>query len=214
MNNFLNDFANSMVEINQTIVGHLNNNNQYAPGIGPYGEDQIVDVVMNNLSANFPGIYQTYYIRPGKDVKAALGLSNYVGISNRAATPDLILGNKIMEFKIARPLRDNGVREDTWFKKVFEPNPNSYSTFIDVEKLCRFSENFDQEQRFEKWVVIIGFERLDEVEYRLDELFPGLFKYISENISKRIIKNFVSVSAILGNQHSFHQVVKLFAFQY
>ncbi len=214
MKQFLNDFAGAMVMINQSVEGHHNMDNHYGPGIGPYGENQIVDMVMAELSRKYPHIYDDCTLRPGNQVKGDLGLSGYKGISGGPATPDLVFRNRIMEFKIARPLRDNGNREDTWFKKVFEPNPDSYSTFLDVEKLCLFNEKHDSENRFNKWVVIIGFERHDEGEYLLDQLFPGLFIYISEQIRNRPVKEFESFTADLGDRHEFHQVVKLYAFRY
>lgn len=214
MKQFLKDFANAMVGLNQTVEGHRNMKNQYAPGIGPYGEDQIVDKVMDFLHADKPEFYSTFHIRPSNIEKKRLGLANYKGLSGSSATPDLIIGNKIIEFKIARPIRDNGSREDTWFKKVFEPHPDSYSTFLDVEKLCMFGEKNDSENKFEKWVIIIGFERHDEGEYLLDQLFPGLFKYISEQIKNRPVREFDSFTADLGDRHKFHQVVKLYAFRY
>lgn len=213
MEKFVKDFSKAMVELNQTVNGHNNNNNQYQPGIGPYGEDQIVDMVMEYLSQKDNECYGTHFIRPKNGVKAELGLEDYRGITNRPATPDLVLQNKIIEFKIARPLRNNGQREDTWFKKVFEPNPKSYSTFVDVEKLHDFEGSLNN-QNFEKWIVVIGFERLNENEYNLDQLFPGLFRYISEEIRHRKIKDFISNTEILGDRHPFHQVVKLYAFRY
>jgi hypothetical protein len=219
MKKFLNDFVKAMVELNHEVLGHQNNGNQYKDGIGPYGEDQIVDMVMRKLSGRPFNEYVDFHIRPSKSARKVLGLEGYVGLLNekgaeKSATPDLILNNRIIEFKIARPLGDNGLREDTWFKKVFEPNPDSYSTFLDVEKLCRFSENHDRNGAFEKWVVIIGFERLNETEYNLDEVFPGLFKYVSEVIRKRPIREYAAAVAVLGDHHPFHQVVKLYGFRY
>ncbi|MRS02624.1 hypothetical protein EG832_05275 [bacterium] len=214
MKQFLTDFANAMASINLSIDGHRSRDNQYAPGIGPYGEDQIVDRVMALLSQQAPDLYIDHHIRPGNSVRRILGLEGYTGPSGSLATPDLVLSNRITEFKIARPLRDNGEREDTWFKKVFEPNPDSYSTFLDVEKLCLFDEKHDPEGKFEKWVVIIGFERLDEKEYDLDGLFPGLFTYISEKIRGRKVREFINHTAVLGDRHPYHQVAKLYAFRY
>ena len=213
MNLFLEKFGNAMVELNQFVPGHINNENQYSPGIGPYGENEIVDQVMKHLNETNT-LDEAFYIRPGRIEKRELGIENYKGITGRSATPDLVIGNKIIEFKIARPLRDNGTPEDTWFKKVFDPHPTSYSTFIDVEKLCNFSENHDQQGRFEKWVVVIGFERINEVVYKLDALFPGLFRYISENISQKTVLEDVGKTMELGNRHPFHQVVKLYGFRY
>ena len=213
MNLFLENFGNAMAKLNQTVPGHTNNDNQYSPGIGPYGENEIVDQVMNHLKENNL-LNDSFYIRPASAEKIELGIENYKSITGRSATPDLVIGNKIIEFKIARPLRDNGSPEDTWFKKVFDPHPTSYSTFIDVEKLCSFSEKHDQEGKFEKWVVVIGFERLNEEVYKLDALFPGLFRYISENISQKPLMEDLGTTKELGNRHPYHQVVKLYGFRY
>jgi hypothetical protein len=213
MQQFITAFGNAMVQLNQTVPGHENAGNIYQPGIGPYGEDNIVDMVMEYLSANHL-VNVPYVIRPNMEQKISLDLKEYKGITGRAATPDLVIGNKIIEFKIARPLRDNGQPEDTWFKKVFDPHPTSYSTFIDVAKLCKFNEVHDTENKFEKWVFVIGFERLGESVYVLDALFPGLFKYISENISQKPVLEDIGMSFELGDKHPVHQVAKLYGFRY
>jgi hypothetical protein len=213
MKEFIKGFGTAMVKLNQIVPGHEHAGNNYKPGIGPYGEDNIVDMVMDYLTNNNL-VNEDYIIRPNKDEKTSLGLQNYKGISGRAATPDLVIGNKIIEFKIARPLRDNGEPEDTWFKKVFDPHPSSYSTFIDVAKLCKFNEQHDAENKFEKWVMVIGFERLDESVYKLDALFPGLFKYISENISQKAVLEDIGMTFELGERHPVHQVAKLYGFRY
>jgi hypothetical protein len=213
MKEFIKGFGTAMVKLNQNVPGHEHAGNNYKPGIGPYGEDNIVDMVMDYLTNNNL-VNEDYIIRPNKDQKTILGLQNYKGISGRAATPDLVIGNKIIEFKIARPLRDNGEPEDTWFKKVFDPHPSSYSTFIDVAKLCKFKEQHDAENQFEKWVMVIGFERLDESVYKLDALFPGLFRYISENISQKAVLEDIGMTFELGERHPVHQVAKLYGFRY
>ncbi len=206
MRSFLAAFADAAAEINQYVPA----NEPFKPGIGPYGEDRIVDLVMEKTGSQFPD----FVARPDRSQKKALGLEQYKGITGRAATPDLVLPGKILEFKIARPVRDNGDTEDTWFKKCFEPFPESYSTFIDVAKLCRFHDLYDQENKFEKWVVVIGFERENEDTYQLDSLFPSLFKYISATIVKREVKEFLCETRALGLRHPFHQVLKLYAFRY
>lgn len=213
MNTFLHNFGISMVELNDQLPGHQNGENTYQPGIGPYGEDQIVDLVMDKLLQS-GGINESFIIRPSAAQKKELGLSEYKGLTGRSATPDLVLGNKLIEFKIARPLRDNGQLEDTWFKKVFDPHPTSYSTFIDVEKLTRFGDVYDYNENFEKWIVVIGFERHQEDVYQLDKLFPGLFTFISENIVGRTVKDQISMSFQLSETHPFHQVVKLFSYRF
>ena len=98
MEQFISEFGKAMVEINQNIPGHENAGNIYQPGIGPYGEDNIVDMAMEYLTSN-QIVTEPYKIRPNLEQRIALGLRNYVGINGRAATPDLVIGNKIIEFK-------------------------------------------------------------------------------------------------------------------
>jgi hypothetical protein len=211
MQTFISNFGNQMVELNQSITGNVTTNNSFKPGIGPYGEDQIVDMVMERLQV----LYPDFHVRPNMKTRAKLGLENYFGVNGGKATPDLILQrNKIIEFKIARPIKDNGDREDTWFKKCFEPAYASYSSFVDVDKLCKFNDEVDKEQSFEKWIIVIGFERSNEQEYKLDQVFPSLFKYISHEIKGKFIKDFVTETFDMGNRHPFHQVLKLYAFKY
>lgn len=206
MKDFMQKFANAVCDLNQFVDGFKS----FKPGIGPYGEDEIVNLVMDRIGTDFPG----FVIRPDSEAKKLFGLENYNGITGRAATPDLVLQDAIIEFKIARPIRDNGDIEDTWFKKCFEPFPSSYSTFIDVEKMCMFHDRYDLEAKFQKWVMIIGFERENETIYNLDTLFPSLFTYISESIVHRPVNAFLRESRLLGTRHPYHQVLKLFAFRY
>ena len=212
MNEFINHFADAANEINQTIPEFINNKNIYQAGIGPYTEDRIVERVVNLLGNR--GIIQNFHIKPNLQVRNQIGLSHYFGLNNNLATPDLVLNQSIIEFKICRPLRDNGDREDTWFKKVFEPNNQSYSTFLDVSKLCRFRDNYDTENFWNKWVVIIGFERQNETDYRLDNYFPNLFNFISTEIMNLPCSEFLSTTRDIGNRHPHHQILKLYAFKY
>jgi hypothetical protein len=82
-----------------------------------------------------------------------------------------------------------------------------------VEKFHGFDQK-EQDHNFEKWVVIIGFERKNEHTYKLDRLFPALYTFISENILGRKINSFIQSTHILGERHPYHQVLKLYAFRY
>lgn len=213
MEKFLQQFGDSLVSLNQTLPGHVTNRHQFQPGIGPYTEELMVKMGVEFLSKK--GLLQeSYYLEPDKATRSQLGLQGYAGPAGQRATPDLVLGNRIIEFKLARPLGDNGQLEDTWFKKCFDPHPNSYSTFIDVEKLSLFHSNHDQQNQFEKWVVVIGFERQQEIEYPLDRIFPRLFLYISNEIAGRQVIEQAAYTCELGDRHPVHQVLKLYAFRY
>jgi hypothetical protein len=212
MNEFLSLFANAASELNQLLPGFKNKGNSYKPGLGPYSEDKIVSLTVNRLIEN--NLITSAHIRPNAKERKNLGLNNYRGLNDNPATPDLVLNDNIIEFKICRPLRDNRKREDTWFKKIFEPNPQAYSTFLDVNKLCRFRESFDTNNNWKRWIVIIGFERLNETEYKLDQFFPNLFEYISEEILNLSYQEFIAKSKDMGTRHPYHQVLQLYAFRY
>ena len=214
MNEFLNLFADTMRDLNQILPGFENRGNVYLPGIGPYSEDEIVTRTINQLIDDNQIIEDDVHVRPNMELKVQLGLSDYRNVNNRLATPDLVYRNNIIEFKLCRPLKNNGDREDTWFKKVFEPNSESYSAFLDVQKLCRFRDNFDRGNNWEKWVIIIGFERQNETEYPLDPLFPRLFDFISSNILNLPREDFLEVERDMGRRHPVHQMIKLYAIRY
>ena len=212
MNDFLKEFADVTSELNQSVPAFANQGNTYQPGIGPYTEKEIVNRVVNILVDR--SIIQNAFIQPNATTRRHIGLQNYMGLNNRAATPDLVFDNTIIEFKICRPLRDNGQREDTWFKKVFEPNSQSYSTFLDVAKLCRFRDNYDNNNDWQKWAIIIGFERQNETEYPLDLYFPDLFNFISSNIVNSPYAEFITETRDMGVTHRYHQILKLYGFKY
>jgi hypothetical protein len=207
---FLNLFADAACELNQTLPGFGN----FQPGIGPYNEQRIISETINRLIQKNRINPNDAYIEPRTQTRIQLGLENYQNTNGRAATPDLIYNRNIIEFKICRPLRDNGGREDTWFSTVYEPYSSSGSAFKDVERLCRFRNNFDLDNNWGKWVIIIGFERQNETEYQLDNLFPRLFEFISEKIIEFPYQDFLTVKRDMGDRHPYHQILKLYAFQY
>ena len=83
-----------------------------------------------------------------------------------------------------------------------------------MEKLSLFHNNHDRQNLFEKWVVVIGFERLNETEYPLDRIFPCLFLYISNEIAGRQVIEQAAYTCELGVRHPVHRVLKLYAFRY
>lgn len=90
----------------------------------------------------------------------------------------------------------------------------SFSTFSDVKKLCDFRDIYDATNAWNRWIIVIGFERQQETEYPLDTLFPDLFNFVSTNILNLPYVEFISVSNSIGERHLVHQVLKLYAFKY
>ena len=85
MKEFINGFGTAMVKLNQIVPGHEHAGNIYKPGIGPYGEDNIVDMAMEYLTNNNL-VNEDYIIRPNMDQKVSLGLQNYKGIIPKRAS--------------------------------------------------------------------------------------------------------------------------------
>jgi hypothetical protein len=208
MEDIINSFADGLVAINQTCPAYRN----FFPGIGSYSENRIVQLAVNHLHA--AGLIHNFHLNPNTNTRRKLGLIEYTGLNNERAIPDLVVDNHIVEFKICRPIRNDGKREDTWFKKVFEPYYGAKSALSDVMKLCKYRDNHDPSRKWKYWVVIIGFERQNETEYNLDILFPDLFRHLSEQILELPFQDYLSVSRDLGTRHPYHQVLKLYAFGY
>lgn len=100
----------------------------FLPGIGPFGEPQIVKEISNRLT--------------NKGIPS---------ITKR--TPDLeVQKNIAIEFKIVRPFGDNGKEAENWSVNMLHPYPGNTSLIGDVIKLSALKEYR------KKGVCIIGFE--------------------------------------------------------
>jgi len=100
----------------------------FKPGIGPFGEPQIVSIIANELTRrNIP--------------------------ARTRRTPDLELDNEwAMEFKILRPFGDNGNEAENWTVNLLHPYPGNASLIGDALKLLQIP-NFDH-----KGLFVIGYE--------------------------------------------------------
>ena len=123
----INDFADSLVDIDNSRVPH----GQFQPGVGPYGEPQVVKLVASSL--NRIEIY-------GNSV-----------VTKR--TPDLLIPRVwAIECKIARPFGDNGRPAENWSVNLLHPYEGNASLLGDCMKLTALSGV----ER--KAVVVIGYE--------------------------------------------------------
>lgn len=102
----------------------------FQPGVGPYGEPQLIHFVAECL----------------KQIKA-------YGVVKTKRTPDLLIsGQWAFEFKIARPFGDNGKEAENWSVNLLHPYEGNVSLIGDCLKLSRFE---GPERRA---VVVIGYE--------------------------------------------------------
>jgi len=100
----------------------------FRPGIGPFGEPQIVKVIANKLSNK--------------------GLS-----AKTMRTPDLDIKNQwAIEFKIVRPFGDNGKEAENWSVNMLHPYAGNTSLIGDAIKLANLVTYPN------KGLFVIGFE--------------------------------------------------------
>ncbi len=100
----------------------------FRPGIGPFGEPQIVSIISTRLNSR--------------------------GISAQTKrTPDLAIQQDwAIEFKIVRPFGDNGKEAENWTVNLLHPYPGNVSLIGDALKLIQLP-NYHH-----KGLFIIGYE--------------------------------------------------------
>lgn len=104
---------------------------KFRPGVGPYGEPQLVRAIARHLNT----------------------LPAYQGTAQTKRTPDLLItGSWALEFKLARPFGDNGKEAENWSVNLLHPYEGNVSSIGDCLKLQRL----DGGER--KGCVVIGYE--------------------------------------------------------
>jgi len=119
--------ANALVVIDASGVGFRN----FLPGVGPYGEPQLLTAVASRLNASLP----------------CDG-----GICTKRIPDLLIPEHWAIECKIARPFGDNGRPAENWSVNLLHPYPGNTSLLGDCLKL----QSLRTHER--KAVVVIGYE--------------------------------------------------------
>lgn len=97
---------------------------QYQPGIGPFAEDDAVEMTLEEMQAAHGAAYQN------------AGKRRY---PSGVRTCDIALGEQpdwAIEVKLARVGRDNGTYEDAAIKKILSPYPDDRSAVTDCVKLA------------------------------------------------------------------------------
>src|SRR5216684_6150536 len=121
------DVADALVEIDRSGQPFRN----FRPGVGPYGEPQLVKLVAKSLNV----------------------LPKYHGQMRTKRNPDLLIPNEwAIEFKIVRPFGDNGKEAENWSVNLLHPYPGNVSTIGDALKLSAI--DFTERRA----VVVVGYE--------------------------------------------------------
>jgi len=126
------DIADSLFEIDSSRVPYRD----FQPGVGPYGEPQLVKLVASNLNKN----------------------PDYAHKVMTKRTPDLLIsGAWAIELKIARPFGDNGKPAENWSVNLLHPYAGNTSLLGDCIKLTA-SKVLEK-----RAVVVIGYEHTPPV---------------------------------------------------
>ncbi len=156
---------------------------KFRPGIGPFGEPQIIKELSNRLN--------------GKGI-----------ISKTHRTPDLSIGNDwAIEFKIVRPYGDNGKEAENWSVNLLHPYPGNISLLGDCLKLQNLSSYSYRA------VIALGYEHClsNPKRISLDPLVLSFellaAKVMDIKLSKRIEKTYGPLV------HPEHQVLRIIGWQ-
>jgi hypothetical protein len=175
----LTDITGAIVAIDESREGFRT----FQPGVGPYGEPQLVKLVAARLNQ----------------------LAKYHGTARTLRTPDLLIPAEwAIEFKITRPFGDNGKEAENWSVNLLHPYPGNVSTIGDCCKLRKYSGS----ER--KSIIVIGYEHVPP---RIDltpliDCFELIAKQIMKfNLAERIERRY---DALI---HPVHQSVRLFAWE-
>lgn len=121
------DIAAGLVAIDRSRVPFK----QFQPGVGPYGEPQLVRSHATHLNA----------------------LDAYLGLVATKRVPDLLIrGYWALEFKIARPFGDNAQLAENWSVNLLHPYPGNVSALGDCLKLL------EREGPERRAVIVVGYE--------------------------------------------------------
>jgi hypothetical protein len=156
---------------------------EFQPGIGPYGEPQLV-----------------------KEIAAHLNEIEMYGRKVRTKRcPDLLIeGAWAIEVKLARPFGDNGKEAENWSVNLLHPYRGNVSSIGDCYKLL----GLEQPER--KAVLVVGYEHTPaQIDLRpLVESFEVIAKSVARvNLGPRIERRYD------GLIHPVHQSVRLFAWE-
>jgi hypothetical protein len=117
----------------------------FQPGVGPYGEPQLVRLVAAGLNS----------------------IPRYGGGVKTKRTPDLVIEKHwALEIKLARPFGDNGKPAENWSVNLLHPYPGNTSLLGDCLKLQAMACS---EQ---KGVIAIGYEH-DPAQVSLEQLWKA-----------------------------------------
>src|ERR1044071_1493718 len=110
LNDVLEDVADALVDIDKSGVAFKG----FQPGVGPYGEPQLVRAIVDRLNK----------------------IDRYNGHARTKRSPDMLIEQLWgLEFKVARPFGDNGREAENWSVNLLHPYEGHVSAIGDCMKL-------------------------------------------------------------------------------
>ncbi len=177
--NLIEDIANGCACIDARGIPHKN----FQPGVGPYGEPQLVKCIQDYLDS----------------------LPAYSGLAKTKRTPDLLVkGHWAIEFKIARPFGDNGAEAENWSVNLLHPYAGNVSVIGDCLKLHDW---LGVERRV---AVVVGYEHVTPL-ISLDPLISS-FEAVAKQVLPFQLSARVE-SRRTGLRHPVHQVVRIIGWE-
>ena len=155
----------------------------FRPGVGPYGEPQLVRAIAKHLNS----------------------LPRYNGRASTKRTPDLLICDEwALEFKIARPFGDNGKEAEDWSVNLLHPYAGNVSLVGDCLKLQQL------QLPESKAAVVVGYEHTPP-RIRLGPLLDA-FELVAKNIAEVHLGPRVQVNRA-GLCHPVHQQLLVAAWE-
>lgn len=155
----------------------------FRPGVGPYGEPQLVKLVVEELNQ----------------------LPKYERSARTKRSPDLLIPNHwAIEVKITRPFGDNDKEAENWSVNLLHPYEGNVSTIGDCYKLLRYAGS---ERRA---VLVIGYEH-DPAKVDLTPLIRSFEVVAQQALHLRLSDKVEARRHPLV--HPVHQVVRVFAWE-
>jgi len=179
LDELITDIADALVEIDGSRIPFR----QFQPGVGPYGEPQVVKLIANHLNA----------------------FQKYRSTVRTKRTPDLLIPNAwALEFKITRPFGDNAKEAENWSVNLLHPYEGNVSCIGDCLKLAKWN---GPERRA---VVVIGYEH-SPPKISLDSLINS-FEAIAKHVTHIRLSKRIEVQR-RGLVHPVHQSLRIFAWE-
>lgn len=157
---------------------------EYAPGVGPYSETQLVRQLAERL--------------PKKSPVLCAG-------SCTKRFPDLLIPSQwAIEAKIARPFGDNGKEAEHWSQNLLHPYPGNVSVLADAMKLAQHP---GPERRA---VLVIGYEH-SPPRINLDPLIKAFELIAAKVIAQTLVDRTESI--VEGLTHPVHQRARIWGWE-